>query len=260
MALRLPPPFGHGRCLTGPRPPRTGNRQFFLDIRRRFGYLFSTQTSLASPVKAYRTGQPSPLSTALRRRALRGAVVNGPGTAVQNRRLGATGHVFNAFFLPSGNKIVSFFYFMNKIRNFIRVVLKVGIHRDDVLAPRLSETDADGLAVPARDVEHASAETPRGVQGMMGQLLLAGLAVTIAWRAGYRFWLVKRYGGNRVDPDEVHLRMRAGEDLLVIDLRRDDDFDASDRMIAGAARLRPASFHRYAMHLPRDRDLVFYCT
>ena len=104
------------------------------------------------------------------------------------------------------------------------------------------------------------AETARGVQGMMGWLLLSGLAATVAWRIGYRFWLVKRYGGNRVDPDEVHRRMREGEDLLVIDLRRDDDFAASDRMIAGAARLRPASFHRHAMHLPRDRDLVFYCT
>jgi rhodanese-related sulfurtransferase len=54
--------------------------------------------------------------------------------------------------------------------------------------------------------------------------------------------------------------LREGVDLLVIDLRRDDDFAASERMIAGAARLRPASFHRHAMHLPRDRDLVFYCT
>jgi len=25
-------------------------------------------------------------------------------------------------------------------------------------------------------------------------------------------------------------------------------------------RVRPASFHRRAHHLPRDRDLVFYCT
>jgi len=104
------------------------------------------------------------------------------------------------------------------------------------------------------------ADTARGVQGMMGRLLLAGLAVTIAWRAGYRFWLVRRYGGTRVDPDEVHRRMREGEDLLVIDLRRDDDFAASDRMIAGATRMRPASFHREALDLPRDRDLVFYCT
>jgi hypothetical protein len=104
------------------------------------------------------------------------------------------------------------------------------------------------------------AETARGFQGMMGWLLLSGLAATVAWRIAYRFWLVRRYGGNRVDPDEVHRRMREGEDLLVIDLRRDDDFAASERMIAGAARLRPASFHRHAMHLPRDRDLVFYCT
>jgi membrane protein DedA with SNARE-associated domain len=104
------------------------------------------------------------------------------------------------------------------------------------------------------------AETARGVQGMMGWLLLSGLAATVAWRIAYRFWLVKRYGAARVEPEEVHRRMREGEDLLVIDLRRDDDFAASERMIAGAARLRPASFHRHAMHLPRDRDLVFYCT
>ncbi len=104
------------------------------------------------------------------------------------------------------------------------------------------------------------AETARGLQGMMGRLLLAGLGATVAWRVGYRFWLVKRYGGNRVDPDEVHRRMREGEDLLVLDLRRDDDYEASDRVIAGATRLRPASFHREAMHLPRDRGLVFYCT
>ena len=104
------------------------------------------------------------------------------------------------------------------------------------------------------------AETARGLQGMMGRLLVAGLAATIAWRVGYRFWLVKRYGGHRVDPDELDRRMREGGDVLVVDLRRDDDYDASDRMIAGAKRLRPASFHREALHLPRDRDLVFYCT
>lgn len=104
------------------------------------------------------------------------------------------------------------------------------------------------------------AETARGVQGMMGRLLLAGLAATVAWRIGYRFWLVKRYGANRIDPDEVHRRMREGEDLVVIDLRQDHDFELSDRMIAGAARMRPASFHREALHLPRDRDLIFYCT
>jgi len=104
------------------------------------------------------------------------------------------------------------------------------------------------------------AVSARGVQGVMGWLLGVGLAATVAWRVGYRFWLVKRYATPRLAPEEVHRKMREGEEILVLDLRRDDDFAASDRMVAGAVRVRPASFHRRAHHLPRDRDLVFYCT
>ena len=104
------------------------------------------------------------------------------------------------------------------------------------------------------------AETARGFQGMLGWLLLAGLAATVAWRIAYRFWLVKRYAAKRLEPEEVHRKMREGEEIIVLDLRRDDDYAAADRMVAGAVRVRPASFHRHAHHLPRDRDLVFYCT
>jgi membrane protein DedA with SNARE-associated domain len=104
------------------------------------------------------------------------------------------------------------------------------------------------------------AETARGFQGWMGWLLLAGLAASVAWRIAYRFWLVKRYRAARLEPEEVHRKIRGGEEVLVLDLRRDDDYAASDRMITGAVRVRPASFPRYAHQLPRDRDLVFYCT
>ena len=104
------------------------------------------------------------------------------------------------------------------------------------------------------------AETARGIQGMMGRLLLFGLAATVAWRVVYRYWLVKRYSARRLAPEEVHRMMREEEEILILDLRRDDDYEASDRMVSGALRVRPASFHRRAHHLPRDRDLVFYCT
>lgn len=104
------------------------------------------------------------------------------------------------------------------------------------------------------------AEAARGIQGMLGWILLSGLAATVAWRIVYRYWLVKRYGARRLAPGEVHDMLRAGEEILILDLRRDDDYDASDRMVSGALRVRPASFHRRAHHLPRDRDLVFYCT
>jgi membrane protein DedA with SNARE-associated domain len=104
------------------------------------------------------------------------------------------------------------------------------------------------------------AESARGIQGAMGWILAGGLAATVAWRVAYRLYLVRVFSAPRVSPEELLRRMKEGEGVMVLDLRRDDDFAESDRMIAGALRVRPASFHRYAHELPRDRDLVFYCT
>lgn len=104
------------------------------------------------------------------------------------------------------------------------------------------------------------AESTRGIQGWMGWILLAGVAASVLWRIGFRYYLVHAFSAPRIMPDEVHRRISAGEDLLIVDLRRDNDYAASERMIAGALRVRPASFHRFAHHLPRDRDIVFYCT
>ena len=104
------------------------------------------------------------------------------------------------------------------------------------------------------------AESAKGIQGSMGWILVGGLVATIAWRAAYRFYLVRNFSAPRVFPEDLHQKMARDAPPMVLDLRRDDDFAESDRMIAGALRVRPASFHRYAHHLPRDRDLVFYCT
>lgn len=104
------------------------------------------------------------------------------------------------------------------------------------------------------------AESARGIQGAIGWILAGGLAATVAWRVAYRLYLVRLFSAPRVSPEELHRKMKGGEGVMVLDLRRDDDFAESDRMIAGALRVRPASFHRYAHELPRDRDLVFYCT
>jgi membrane protein DedA with SNARE-associated domain len=104
------------------------------------------------------------------------------------------------------------------------------------------------------------AESARGIQGWMGWILLAGVAVSVAWRLVFRYYLVHRFSAPRILPDDLHRKMAAGEDVLILDLRRDHDFDSSDSMVAGAVRIRPASFHRAAHHLPRGRDLVFYCT
>src|SRR3990170_1104732 len=72
--------------------------------------------------------------------------------------------------------------------------------------------------------------------------------------------LIGHYRAPRIGADELYRRQSEPEPPLVLDLRRDDDYERSERMIEGSYRLRPATFHRFAHHLPADRDLVFYCT
>jgi membrane protein DedA with SNARE-associated domain len=98
------------------------------------------------------------------------------------------------------------------------------------------------------------------LQGGMVWVLAVGLIAYILWAIGYRFYLVKRYAAPRIDAGELHERMKGDSAPIVLDLRRDEYYDKTARMIAGSFRLRPATFHRFAHHLPRDRDLVFYCT
>lgn len=98
------------------------------------------------------------------------------------------------------------------------------------------------------------------IQGGMAWVLAAGLAVSVLWAFGYRFYLVKHYATPRIGAEGLYERMRGDSAPIVLDLRRDEYYEPSDRMIEGSFRLRPATFHRFAHHLPRDRDLVFYCT
>jgi len=104
------------------------------------------------------------------------------------------------------------------------------------------------------------AESARTIQGGVGWILAAGLAVYLLWAVGFRIFLVKRYAAPRISQEELYEWMRGENPPIVLDLRRDEYYDRSERMIEGSFRLRPATFHRFAHHLPRDRDLVFYCT
>ena len=104
------------------------------------------------------------------------------------------------------------------------------------------------------------AEHARSLHGGTGWILVGGLAAYLVWRIAYRYYLIRHYTAPRVEAEELHRRMSGPDPPMVLDLRRDDDYERSDRVIAGSLRLRPATFHRFAHHLPAERELVFYCT
>jgi membrane protein DedA with SNARE-associated domain len=104
------------------------------------------------------------------------------------------------------------------------------------------------------------AGSARTIQGGMVWVFVAGLIAYVLWAIGYRLYLVKHYAAPRIDAAELYERMKGDGAPIVLDLRRDEYYDKTGRMIEGSFRLRPATFHRFAHHLPRDRDLIFYCT
>lgn len=104
------------------------------------------------------------------------------------------------------------------------------------------------------------ASRARMIHGVFGWLVAGGVVAYFAWQVGYRLYLTHRFSVPRVAPEELHRRLSEGDGILVLDLRNDAAYGGSTVMIAGAVRVRPATFHRFAHELPRDRELVFYCT
>jgi len=66
------------------------------------------------------------------------------------------------------------------------------------------------------------------------------------WKAGYATTSSRANSVPRIAARELHERLSAGGDVLVLDLRSDAAFEASGAMVLGALRIRPAVIHREA--------------
>lgn len=64
----------------------------------------------------------------------------------------------------------------------------------------------------------------------------------------------------RITVEEVKKRMDEGEQILFIDTRKSQDWDASDVKLPGALRIHYSELEQYLDELPRDRLIVPYCT
>ena len=64
----------------------------------------------------------------------------------------------------------------------------------------------------------------------------------------------------RIAPAELSRRLTAGEDIVIVDLRGSLDFAADPRTIPGALRLASEDLETRHDVIPRDREVVLYCT
>jgi membrane protein DedA with SNARE-associated domain len=91
-------------------------------------------------------------------------------------------------------------------------------------------------------------------------ILLAGLAAFIAlkWRQRRRF--LQSLVADRIKPEELKAKMDAGESVVILDLRHALDVLPDPRMIPGAVRMRPEELHERYGEIPRDSEIILYCT
>ena len=75
-----------------------------------------------------------------------------------------------------------------------------------------------------------------------------------------RHLFLRRLRIARISPEELHAKLLGGEGVLVVDLRHDLDVQAAPTMIRGAVRVTPAALEDGRLTIPRDREMVLYCS
>ena len=91
-------------------------------------------------------------------------------------------------------------------------------------------------------------------------LLVGGLAAYLGFKYYQRQRFIRALRIARITPEELKRRLDAGEDVVVVDLRHSVEFKADNAKIPGAIHLDPEEIEQCHLEIPRDRDLVLYCT
>ena len=93
-------------------------------------------------------------------------------------------------------------------------------------------------------------------------LVLTGLALAayIGWKTVGRQRFLRRVRLGRITPEELKAKIDAGDALFVVDVRDQLDFDAEPALIPGALHLTAEELDARHREIPRERDVVLYCT
>jgi len=81
-----------------------------------------------------------------------------------------------------------------------------------------------------------------------------------AWRIVQKRRILRSLRSRRLTPDALRLRLESGEPLRIVDLRTTIAYEATRQTLPGAIRLDPEELEQRHSEIPRDCDVVLYCT
>jgi hypothetical protein len=91
-------------------------------------------------------------------------------------------------------------------------------------------------------------------------LLVGALAAYIAYKFFTRQRFLRELRISRITVDELKKKIDSGEELVIVDLRHSVDFEADPETIPGAFRMDANELQERNDRLPRDREVILYCT
>lgn len=137
-------------------------------------------------------------------------------------------------------------------------------------APRFQALNAGGALLFAllfvmpgylfsRQVDHVVALAAASGNWLLVVLAVAfGAYLAIKYARRARFTRLLRVA--RISPEELKEKLDASADVVILDLRSPLDFAAAPQMLPGALRLAPGELALRHREIPRDREIVLYCT
>jgi membrane protein DedA with SNARE-associated domain len=96
--------------------------------------------------------------------------------------------------------------------------------------------------------------------GRMGLIVILGFALYIAYKFIARQRFLRQLRIARITVAELKGKIDGGESVVIVDLRHAMDFEADPQTIPGAFRMDATELTEKNDRLPRDRDVILYCT
>lgn len=96
--------------------------------------------------------------------------------------------------------------------------------------------------------------------GVAAAILIALFAVFLAVKIWQRKLFLRTLRMRQLHPRDVNAKLESGESVYVIDLRHHHDFNALPYKVPGALRVPMEDIEKHHEAIPRDRDIVVYCS
>jgi len=98
------------------------------------------------------------------------------------------------------------------------------------------------------------------VERFSGALLLFAILIFFAARIIRRRILLRQLTQSRIEPAELWEQLQSGEPVYIVDLRHPLELVNDPYTLPGALRVAPDDLAKRVHEIPRDRDVILYCT